>query len=150
MSEALELVFPTDGPPPTDAEAEAALRDIGAVISPGAIKTLQSIGVWASKLKMPQIMIAKNFTNLEEVSRVKELASVFMEMGGAKLENGEVNDPELAQQGCKIMTAALTVEERLMRLQLELHQKSQPEKGLEPQKRVLAPINPMHGAAVTR
>ena len=106
MSEALELVFPTDGPPPTDAEAEAALRDIGAVISPGAIRTLQSIGVWASKLKMPQIMIAKNFTNLEEVSRVKELASVFMEMGGAKLENGEVNDPELAQQGCKIMTAA--------------------------------------------
>ena len=148
MSETLELIYPTDGPPPTDAEAEAALREIGAVITPTSIRALQAIGMWAAKLKMPQIMVARNFTSLEEVARVKEMGSVFHAMGGAKTEDGEVVDAELAQQGCKILTAALQVEERLVRLQLDLHQKSQPEKPQEPQKRALAPINPLHAAAV--
>ena len=148
MSETLELIYPTDGPPPTDAEAEAALREIGAVITPTSVRALQAIGMWSAKLKMPQVMAARNFVSLEETQRVKEMGKVFIEMGGAKMENGEVVDAELAQQGCKIVTAALQVEERLVRLQLDLHQKSQPDKPQEPQKRALAPINPLHAAAV--
>lgn len=140
----LSLVEVMDDRVPTDAEAQAALRSIGATTSVDAMKSMQLIGAWSAKQKIPQMVMTRTFTSLDEVDRIKKLAATLMRAAGGDTELGDIHDPDLAVAGMKSLTAALQIEERMCRLQLEAHARSQPENKPVIGKNKLRAVNHLH------
>lgn len=161
MSEAVVLLQPEDCLPaelpclvsvsqeeldrvPTDEEAQAALRSIGAKTSVEAVRAMQTVGVWAAKLKIPQIEMTRTMQSFEEIDMVKDMAKTLMEAASGKSEMGDVTDPELALGAMKALTNALMIQERMSRLTMQANQQSQPPVKTANGKNKLRPVNHFH------
>jgi hypothetical protein len=125
---ALAVSVEMDECPVSDEQAVVALRSVGAETTPEAVHAIQTIGVWATKLKLPQILLARQFTSLEQVDKAKQLASTLLEASSGGNEMSSIQDPEMAVHAIKSMATILAVEEKIHRSLLEFHEKSQPEK----------------------
>lgn len=129
---------------PTDDEARVALRAIGATTSIESVRALQLVGIWAAKLKVPQMVMTRTMTSLDEVDRVKKMAATLMEAASGSTNLSDIRDPELAVSAMKSMTGALLAEERISRLMLDAHAKSQPEMKPVTGKNKLKAVNHLH------
>ena len=117
---ALAVSVEMDERPVSDEQAVVALRSVGAETTPEAVHAI--------KLKLPQILLARQFTSLEQVDKAKQLASTLLEAASGGNEMSSIQDPEMAVHAIKSMATILAVEEKIHRSLLEFHEKSQPEK----------------------
>jgi hypothetical protein len=105
---------------PSEAEARKALVEIGAVTTIESIKAMQVVGSFMShKIRFPEVALTRTVTCLEEVDLIKKHAKTMMQYASGEMEGGAgVIDVEMGSVGAKILTGALMVEERLLRLAL--------------------------------
>lgn len=143
----LEPCFPVvdhSEPVPTDDEARKALQSINATTSVDALRAMQLIGCWSAQLKVPQIIATRTFTSLDEVDRAKQHAATLINEASGKGDLGCAFDGELLVHAIKSMTTVLLVEERMSRLLMEAHSRSQPEKKAVTSRNKLRPVNHFH------
>lgn len=140
----LSIVEHENDPPPTEDEAREALLAIGAVTTPESIKAMQIAGTALSRVKIPRILLSRQFKSLDAVDRCKRMCNTLLDAASGESEMGSVKDPELALGATKTMAAVLGIEERMHGRLLELHEKSQPEKKPSGGKNTLGPVNHFH------
>ena len=103
----------------SDEQAKEALRAIGAMTTVEAVKAMQLVGTWASKIHAPKIAMARGFKSLEEVDLCKQMARTLMEGASGKSELDSNPDPELMASGIKMMCLAQAQEANILKTMMK-------------------------------